>query len=51
MNLNDFLESVKSGEPINTPEMFNVMIRYTREAMRITAELNNKYQSRKKYAP
>lgn len=43
MNLNDFLENVKRGEPINTPEMIGVMIGYTREAMRITAELNNKY--------
>jgi acetyltransferase-like isoleucine patch superfamily enzyme len=43
MNLNDFLESVKRGEPINTPEMYSVMIGYTKEAMRITAELNNSY--------
>jgi acetyltransferase-like isoleucine patch superfamily enzyme len=43
MNLDDFLESIKRGEPINTPEMFGVMMKYTKEAMRITAELNNKY--------
>jgi acetyltransferase-like isoleucine patch superfamily enzyme len=43
MNLDDFLESVKRGNPITTPEMYGVMIGYTREAMRITAELNNSY--------
>jgi acetyltransferase-like isoleucine patch superfamily enzyme len=43
MNLNDFLENVKRSDPINTSEMLGVMIGYTREAMRITAELNNSY--------
>lgn len=45
MTLNDFLEYVKTGEPLDTPEIQTLMNEMSNEARRITFELNGAYHS------
>lgn len=43
MTLSNFLEHVKAGHPLNTPEIFRFMDEMSDEARRITTELNGSY--------
>ena len=45
MTLNDFLEAVKTGEPLDTEEIHQFMDRMSGEARRITFRLNSAYRT------
>lgn len=45
MTLNDFLEVVKTGEPLDTPEIHQLMDDMSNEARRITFRLNSAYHT------
>lgn len=45
MTLNDFLEVVKTGEPLDTPEIHQLMDDMSNEARRITFRLNSAYHA------
>ena len=43
MELNEFLDFVKTGKALNTPEIYEFMDRMSDEARKITFELNSSY--------
>lgn len=45
MTLNDFLEAVKTGEPLDTAEIHQLMDDMSNEARRITFRLNSAYHT------
>lgn len=45
MKLTDFLEHVKTGKPLDSPEIYRLMDEMSDEARRITFELNNAYRT------
>lgn len=48
MTLNEFLEFVKTRQPLNTPEIYRLMDEMSDEARRITFRLNSAYHSQEK---
>lgn len=45
MTLQDFLELVKTGKPLDTPEVYSLMDEMSNEARRLTFKLNSAYHS------
>lgn len=45
MTLQDFLELVKTGKPLDTPEVYRLMDEMSDEARRLTFKLNSAYHS------
>ena len=45
MTLDDFLNHIKDGGVLNTPEIYQMMDEMSDEARRITCEINNSYHS------
>lgn len=45
MTIKEFLEYVKKGKPLDTPEIFEVLNRQSDEARKITFKLNGSYHS------
>ena len=43
MELKEFLDFVKTGKALNTPEIYEFMDRMSDEARKITFELNSSY--------
>ena len=47
MTLQEFQDYVKTGQPLNTPEIYRFMDDMSEEARRITFELNSSYHDQK----
>lgn len=45
MELNEFLEYVRTGKALNTPDIYDFMDRMSDEARKLTFELNSSYHN------